>query len=201
MGHGAVACDVSRVVSADRMHAPRDFELGPDAFRAHDPERGTCELPYGEIVAVVWARRATTLLTATTERKRHFSTGRALITGGLVVSKETVKKGLTETASHEQAVYLYRKSGEGHVLLREELLRYGGLEAAREPTRSQNFRVLVDLLRQRASGALFDARLATSPARTTPVPAGTPGAAALAGVDVSDLAAHLVVIGRLQDQL
>jgi hypothetical protein len=202
MGHGAVACDLARVSPASAMCCPRELELGAMTLTAHDPDRGSTELAYHDIAAIVWARHATTTLTTTEEKRRRFSVGRAMLTGGLMVSKATTVRGArAEEETQEQVVYLFRRSGEGHVLLHEGQLRYGGLGAARTPTRSQNFRVLVDLLRTRATGALFDARLATSHPRTETAPPGTPGSAALSGVDVTDLTAHLVVIARLQDQI
>ena len=199
-GHGVVACDLSRVASSRTMVSPRDFELGPTAFVAHLPAEGPEQMPYDEVVAIVWARHTVTEVTRSIEHGRKFSAGRAVMTSGLIRSVATVTKKISETEEHEGVVYLYRKTGAGHFLLREGSLRYGGLGDGRAPTRTQNFKVLVDALRQRAPSALFDARLATSPPRKALAPSAT-GLPATSNVDATDLAAHLVTIARLQGQI
>lgn len=190
-GHGAVVCDLSRVASSRAMVCPRDFELTERAFVALAPA-GPTELAYAEIGGIVWAKRAVTTVERTVTTKTVFSSGAALLTGGLVTSRRKTTTNVAESTDVESIVYLFRSSGERHVLLAEGTLRYGGLGATRAPTMAQNFRLVVDALRTRAPSAVFDARLATSPAR----PVGSAST-----VDPTDLAAHLVLIARLQDQV
>jgi hypothetical protein len=202
-GHGAVSCDLAKVTPSHEMVSPQDFELGPTCFVGIDRERGRSELAYDAIVALIWARHSVTTVATTTTTKRNFDMARAALSGGLVMSRKTTQKRSAEIEDREGVVYVFNRSGTDHVLLRENGLRYGGLGAQKASTRLENWKRTVDALRSRATGAVFDARLATTPPRATTggaAQAGEGGPVLASNVEACDLAAHLITIARLQGQ-
>jgi hypothetical protein len=164
-GHGAVLCDLKRVVASRDMMSPRAFEFAPTSFLALDVDRGTREVSYEEIVALVGARH---------------------------VSRDEFAQ---KDDGGERVVYVFRKSGANHVILRESELLYAGLGDRKKSTRARNFNLTIELLKQRTPGAIHDERLVSRP------PSAAPGLTLSADVLAVDVAAHLLTIAGLQGQL
>jgi len=158
-GHGAVACDGSAVVSSEDMVAMRRPRLEADAVTLDDlPER---RLPYADVLALLPAVHQHRVDTATQTRQTKLSMGRALMTGGMAFTK-TVKTNTHNAAEERDVVlYVFRRSGETPWLLRERGTGWAGLGLALAPSESENYRLAVAALRERAPGATFDDRLMT----------------------------------------
>lgn len=90
--------------------------------------------------------------------ERAFSMGRALLSGGLVVSKtKTVQRTQTSTES-EDLLFLYTDAGAPWVFAEQDVL-FEGLGSAMQPSRTANFTTLIAHLRRWAPSARFDERL------------------------------------------
>lgn len=94
----------------------------------------------------------------TTERK--LSVGKAVLTGGLLLTSKKEKETVISTEVREGFLAVYA-DGAPDFLLGETTILYDGLGAAMGPTRAANFARLVTELRQRAVSAPYDERLLT----------------------------------------
>ena len=203
-GHGAVACELAYVPSSEQMAAPRTYAFGPEAFTVHDPAWGERSLPYGDILALVHAATAASEQSTTVTKTKKFSLGRAVLSGGLVMNKKTTKEAHTEADTREQVVYVVRVDGRDPLLLRETRLRHQGLGERARPTVLENLALLVELLRARAPGALYDDRLLRRPRKATSLSvSGTATARTSASSNASDvdLAVHVLAVAHRQGQL
>ena len=153
---------------------------------------------------MVSATRVSAETTTSETTRRKVSLGRAAMTGGLMATKKktTIKSNREET--REQVLYLYRKEGRTPLLLCEHALRYANLEEFMCPTSAENFAALVTILKARAPSAIFDDRLAGVVRKSTLAQvAGSAKDRVTVHSNASelDLAAHLVVMGHLQQQI
>ncbi len=196
-GHGCVASDATQIPSASDLFSPRRFELRDDAFVGFGADGASLAMPHREILALIRATVLVDVATTVEEKKRKFSMGRAVITGGLVTRKTTSKKRSATATEREPALYVFRTTGRDHLLLRENDLRYEGLEDRIGRTRHENFNILTGTLRERAPRAFFDQRFVSGrPPRLPPsAVAGELSASEL------DLAAYMLVAAFIKGQL
>lgn len=150
----ALACDTASVVASENMVSMRDFALDDEGLRADGQS-----LPFADVLCVLRATQRHTVETTTTQKEKSFSAGKAILTGGLVMSSTKSKEVTTSATDREQVLYLFRRSGQTPWLLRETQTRYGALGAALAPATMQNFLTTVRLLRERAPAAVHDERL------------------------------------------
>lgn len=190
-GHGAVACDSGAVVSSGDMVSMRKLRLAPDAVTLDD--RPAERLPYDDVLALLPAVHQRRVDTATQTRETKLSMGRALMTGGMAFTK-TVKTSTRSSAEERDVVlYVFRRSGAPPWLLREHGTSWAGLGLPLAHSESENFRIAVAALRERAPGATYDDRLMTRKAGERSMMSGSGGNTTVktsseAGVD---LLAHL----------
>jgi len=92
-------------------------------------------------------------------KERKFGAGRALMTGGLMLTKTVKREETRVTDERDQVLYVFRRSGERPWLLRERSAGYGWLGDKRAPSSLQNFVATIALLRERAPEAAYDDRL------------------------------------------
>jgi len=200
-GHGAVACDLDKVMPADKMLSPREFSIDAEALEVPGVQDG--RVPYDSILAMLPAIRLTSDSSTSTVTKRKLSLGRALMTGGLKPTRKKSKISHTQTDEREQVLYLYRKARARPLLLCELRLRYANLEEFMCASTAENFTALVTLLRKRAPGAIFDDRLAAQLRKTDSIDvSGTTQQRTITKSNASsiDLAAHLVLIAHISQQ-
>lgn len=198
-GHGAIACDEASVTSSDALFQPRDFTLGEGAIEG-SAEGTTAHLSWGDICAVITAMLVERETTTVEGSKRSFSAGRALMSGGLLVSKKT-KTSRSETEEvRVRAAYLMHRSGAGHWLVTETGLRYAGLGARIGHSTNENFTTLLAIVRQHTPHALHDDRLLTQK-RAAGLTGASLRAAKSSNAAQTDEAAHLLTVAHLQGQL
>lgn len=190
-GHGAVALDMTAVVPSHAMVSMRRFRLGEGAISLDDrPD----VLPYGDIGALVAAVHREHTTQATESRDRTISVGRAVMTGGLVMTKTVTRETRTETSERDPVLYVFRRSGETPWLLRERGTAWSGHGAPVSPMATANFKMTVDKIRERAPGAAYDERLVTrrgGPERLTSTGGSSNTTTRSSGTGV-DLFAHVI---------
>jgi hypothetical protein len=209
--HGSVACDVDFIPSSDTMISPRSFELGDHDIAVADPERGPVRIPYAAILALLHAQLEFEGRRTTTTTSRKLSVGRAVMTGGLLISKKVSKEQCDVDNEYEQVLYVIRKNGRDPVVLRQNRLTYSGLGERIGHSSVESFANLVAELRERAPEALYDARLLTRRRRS--ILEGVQKRQSLANRNRStreisssnsfetDLAAHIIAVAHLRGQL
>ena len=150
-GQIALACDLEGVAGSDTMHTVRGFKLEGDAL-VSESQNGTSErLLWAEVRCAVKAVHHLSAQSVGVTRERKFDLGRAVMTQGLVMTKESKKESVSAVTQREPVLYLFRKNGPPW-LLSESQGRYGDLGALVRPTRQENFTTLLRLVRERLPG-------------------------------------------------
>ncbi len=116
------------------------------------------EIPYSAVHAVVRASRLMPGSTLETVNERKLSLPRAILTGGLIMTR--MEKRTRQVARGEPQGLLFLYSA-GHPTLRfaEHGLSYRGLGGALSPQSAGNFERLCRALRDRCTSAVYDDRL------------------------------------------
>jgi len=142
----------------------RSFTLGEQGFTAVSRRGETAEIAYREIDFVLRGTRLEERTEVKTTEQRKFSAGRALLTGGLMLTKKTRKVEQVTTEDRDDFIQLY---GEGRppVVFHATGLNYQSLGTALQPSVAANFAQLVERLRQAAPYARYDERLANRAGR------------------------------------
>jgi hypothetical protein len=190
--HGAVACDASAVVGHEAMIPMRGFALEADAVVA-----GEERLPYGEITALLRAMHRSQTESRGETKSRQFSAGKALLTGGLALTKTVTREEKSVVSASEQVLYVFRSGGETPWLLRERGTSYAGLGAGLAASSMQNFLTTVARLRERAPTALYDERLLNprnAVQRLTRSGSASASTLSISSAGGVDLLAHLIAL-------
>ncbi len=138
----------------------RSYALDPLDLVAAPRAGPTVVVPLEAVELLLRGTRLQTIARTVTTHERRPSVGKALITGGLVITKDVRRAEVSE--QHEADAYLHAYAP-GHPVLAfsEAELVHVAPGRAREPSRAANFTRLVTELRARASGAAYDDRLLT----------------------------------------
>ena len=135
----------------------RKFTLGPDALSV-DSTGTALSIPYAEVALLLRGAGITQSVTTEKTSQKRFDVGRAVLSGGLVMTK-TTSKTLTHTSEERRHFLLLHSSTRPVLVFNEAELLYDGLGSARQPTRQANFLILIGELRRRCPAARFDERL------------------------------------------
>lgn len=136
----------------------RSFELRPRGILAITRDRTGLDVRTDQIRLLIRGTTKTRSVQTETTTERSLDVGKAVVTGGLMMtSKKTVETSST-TERKEGFLNLYA-SGHPVMVLRETVLQYQGLGKALQMAQSANFQVLIKELRERSGGAPFDERL------------------------------------------
>ncbi len=157
-GHVVAVGDEAALPAHAALQRVRDFELTTAALVSVSPEGKRSALPWAHLRALVRAAHTASGQAVEVTRGRTFSMGRALVTQGLSVSKETVKEERHATQERDPVLYLFHSGGPPW-LLSEQGLRYGGLGAGLQPVRAANFEAVVAAVRAHAPSVPYDERL------------------------------------------
>lgn len=179
-GHGALACDTADVAAARDLTLVRHFRFEPTALVVRT-SAGDDALAWADITALVRATHRTEARDVKVVSERTFDAGRAILTGGLSMSKNVKREVVTRTDESEPVLYLFRRGGPPW-LLGQYRANYDGLGAELQPTAIANFVTTVARLRARAPRAHVDDRLLARRTTTAEL----------------DLLAHLLVAGLAQ---
>jgi hypothetical protein len=203
-GHGAVACDAATIPGHERALVARGFELAPSAFVVLDAQKRRLEVPHAQILGVVRAAEQSSETRSIETREKKLSVGRALLSGGVMLNKTVTKVEQSASADLQQVAYLFRSTTPEALLLEERSLSFEGLGSARGSSARQSFEALMLALKRAAPAALHDDSLRKHKRRVELT--AVRGLASERTVTDSNapanaLAAHLLMLGHLQQQL
>ncbi|HET9987447.1 MAG TPA: hypothetical protein VFQ65_02985, partial [Kofleriaceae bacterium] len=133
------------------MVSMRTFQLDGDGL-----DTGMEQLPWSDVSAIIHARTPQQTDHRETVKEKKFSVGRAVLSGGLVMSKTVKREVTTHGETSEHVLYLFRASGETPWLMREHGTNYSGLGTALDPTSLRNFTTSIERFRKQAPHARFD---------------------------------------------
>ncbi len=117
------------------------------------------EVPPGDVQVLLSGVGHWTETRTETQTTRQFSAGRAILSGGLMVTRKTTTERVTTAQGGDRflVVYLARRC----YLLRETEMQYTGLGDLMEASRTANFLVVQRELLARCTAAVHDDRLLT----------------------------------------
>jgi hypothetical protein len=136
----------------------KKFVLGEGDLRIESTDGGNLAIAYQDIDLILRGTAISVRTETETTRKRSLSLGRAVLTGGLVMTKTT--KTVHDVTTGEREGFLTLFSSNTPVLFfRDSILAYESLGPSMKPFRSANFSYLTAELRRRCTGATYDERL------------------------------------------
>lgn len=148
---------------ADRLLV-RSFALGEHGIEAVARDGRTAAPAYREIALVLRGVRIDSRLMIARSEERKFSPLRAVVTGGMVVTKTTRRAEPVVTESREDFLHLYA-DGQPPLAFHAGALNYRSLGPDLQPSAAANFEYLADALRRVLPHARFDDRLTNRQAR------------------------------------
>ena len=152
----AVACSLAEVVPASAMISMRRFALEREAIVAVDAD---VRLPALDVLCLLRATVRRDVTTTTETEQRKIAPGKAVLTGGLALTKREKTTVTSTSEERDQVLYVFRRSGETPWLLNESRTQYGGLGADLAPTSVVNFQTTIRRLRGLSPNAVYDERL------------------------------------------
>lgn len=159
-GARAVVIDCDAIEQDAERLVIRRFALEPEALAAETHDGRRVAVPYAAMSTLIRGLEIASQTDTVTTKKRKLSFGRAIATGGLVTHKK-VKKESTTRSERRGAYLLVYARDTPTLALRESTLIFSNLGDAKQASRAANFGWLVDQLRARAPGAVYDERLMT----------------------------------------
>lgn len=203
-GHDALAFDTSAVISSSEMVSPRIVAIEPTALVPRRPQGAPL---WFEDVGVMLRATHETAVDATEETtKRKFSAGRAMLTGGVVMTKKKTQTSSSHAYDKHEVLYVFAPGGKPPWLIRDTGTRYEGLGEKLAATERANFLTVVDLLRKGAPAAVYDERLVGRKiperlARIAVQGMGSPQARIESSNDAAmDMLAHFVAMWHVKQQ-
>ncbi len=192
-GHGSLVCDDAEVVRSNRMRLIRRFRFEPAVLVTDVPPSGEDSLPYDDVSAILRAMHQRSSVAVSEVAEKKLAVGRAIATGGLMMTKSTTREIVKSNEDREQVLYLFRKSGQTPWILFEGAAQYSGLGPDLGPTRAMNFITTMERLKVGCTTAVFDDRLMTA-RRLTERAASTAKTTESSSADGVDLLAHLLAL-------
>lgn len=166
LGFGVISCDPRAApTDGDRLQA-RALRFAPGRLwvtgghAASDDHDQEVELPFGAIALIQQGVRTTTSTEVTKTSARRLDLTRALLSGGLLLTKKVDTKTTRTTTAREGFLLLHRADGEPDVIVYERRLDYRFLGDELQPSSTGNFDRLRARLRAACPRVLYDARVA-----------------------------------------
>lgn len=148
------------------------FEQGSGQFTSRIGE--TLAVPWDDVRLVLRGVRTSRTTTEHTETRQKLAPGRAVLTGGLVLTKKTTSTVRNVQEDSEQFLLVHTDAGL-RLFLGEEALEFSGLGPLLQPARTANLGVLAQEVWRRTPRAFHDDRLLRLGRRALPfVLAGGP---------------------------
>ncbi|GAC1351238.1 MAG: hypothetical protein NVSMB1_02350 [Polyangiales bacterium] len=192
-GQAALVCDVSSVTPSRAMVPMKHFQLRDDGIVGG--VHNECVLAYSEIFALFRAIHREHVDESLDTKETNFSPGRAVVTGGLMMTKTKTTAAQKTSDRLAQVLYVFPRRRLTPWLLRESETHYQGLGARLQPTTAANFLTTIALLRERSKPAIYDERLMKVRKMVELSPRGAAGGnltTASSTVSSADLYAHLM---------
>lgn len=147
------------------------------------------EIDLGALALIQRGVRTSVTRHESTETHRRLDLPRALVSGGLILTKKVTTKSTRTTMADEAFLVLHRTDGGADVIIYESQIDYRCLGGDLQPSRAANFERLVARLRAAAPRVPYDDR-AARPGFVSALPATV--------ADPTDLALWLVLLAHLR---
>lgn len=160
VGFKASVLTAGEIAMEGRAFIVRRFSLGERDLGVTAENGGSLSIPFQEIDLILRGTAIINDVTTETVKSRSVSPGRAVLSGGMMLSKTT--KSIREVTTEERRGFGNVYVRDGSILVfRENTLVYDSLGPALRPSRMLNFTYLIAELRRRCPDAKYDERLLT----------------------------------------
>jgi hypothetical protein len=136
------------------------FIFGADELRAETEGKESLSLSFPDVELILRGIGIVRSTATETEKTRSVSLRRAVLSGGMAISRTDTTEAQVTTEERQAFLNLYATNG-SVLVFRENALAYDSLAHAPKPTRAENFADLVARLRQCCPGSRYDERLLT----------------------------------------
>lgn len=157
-GFKAVVLTADEIDTAACAWIVKRFSLGERELHVETEKGDNLDISFQDIDLILHGIRISRGTTTEILKDRSINLGRAVLSGGMMITKTTKTTRDVTTEVRERFVNLYAGDAPT-IILRENALDYNSLGSARKPSRSENFTYLVAELRRCCPGARYDERL------------------------------------------
>jgi len=159
LGLIAMRVDRARLLLRKRIEV-RDWRLAGGALTVLDPVGAKTEIRLDGLEGGVQALELERAVERRVTSGRKLSLGRAIATGGLILTKKATREQIFHHVDPLHRLVLYPMGDLALISMAEETVRYTGLPHPLAPSRGANFVRMVALIRsQLPSNAFFDEEL------------------------------------------
>ncbi len=157
-GFKAVVLTADEIDTAACAWIVRRFSLGELELHVETEKGDNLDISFQDIDLILCGIRISRGTTTEILKERSINLGRAVLSGGMMITKTTKTTRDVTTEVRERFVNLY--AGDvPTIIFRKNALDYNSLGSSRKPSRLENFTYLVAELRRCCPGARYDERL------------------------------------------
>jgi NACalpha-BTF3-like transcription factor len=157
-GFKAMGLTAGEIDTAAFAWIVRRFSLGERELHVQMEKGDTFDISLQDINLILCGISISSSTATKTVKERSVDLGRAVLSGGMMITKTTKTTQDVTTEIRERFINLYAGDAPA-IVFRENALDYTSLGPARKPSRSENFTYLVAELRRYCPGVQFDERL------------------------------------------
>ena len=161
-GFHSLALSSGRIESDLNRLLVRQLQFAADNLKIVTENGRELDLPYHKVELLLRGAGIVSSVQVETGTKKTFALGRAVATGGLMMSKK-VKTRIKSTNQERQPFCHLYAPGLQPLVLRQAAIDYTSLGADRQLSRDANFTWICAELRRRCTNADWDDRLLTKP--------------------------------------
>ena len=187
LGFAAFSCDSAAAPDDDDRLLVRGIEMQAGALVLLDGKSGRHACAGATVSLVQRGVRVTTTSETVKTNERRLDIGKALLSGGLMLTSKIQKQSVRTQESREAFLLLQRNDGEPDAIIYERRVDYRFLGADKQPASHANLERTLVRLRALAPAAPVDDRVA-KPGFVSGLP--------LTSSDPVDLALYLVTLAR-----
>jgi hypothetical protein len=191
-GFVTLVCDPADVPGDKDRIVARQLELSASGFVAIEHTLARHPVSGDAITLLQRGWRSSTTTGTVTTSERKVSLGRAVLSGGLLLTKKVQKSSLKVSESREAFLLVQRVDGQPEIILYEKRLDYGFLSAEIQPAAHANLMLTMERIRSIAPQAPLD--------ETVAQPGFVQKLGPIAVGDPLDLALHLVKLAHLRQR-
>lgn len=157
-GFAALVLTDADIEAAAITRVVRRFTLGERELRIETEKGDNLNITLQEIDLILCGMRISRSTETETVKDRKINLGRAVLSGGMMLTKTTKTTREVITEARERFLNLYAGDNPA-IVFRENTLDYTSLGPVRKPSRTENFTFLIAELRRCCPSAGYDDRL------------------------------------------
>jgi hypothetical protein len=157
-GFRSVVLRAEEIAGEEGAWTVRSFGLGEHLLHIETEKGKGLDVAFQDVELILPGVSTSRETTTETVKHRSINLGRAVLTGGMILTKTTKTTRDITTEARERFINLYAADAPV-IVFRENSLDYNSLGPTRKLSRSENFTHVLAELRRRCPNALYDERL------------------------------------------